>query len=62
VGEVGGGEAKKGETWSREAESLIRASGISFGASGVGLAKLRHRKDDAKRRAKLFGEFRVFGK
>jgi hypothetical protein len=34
-----------GETWGRVVESLIRASGISLGASGVGLVQLRHHED-----------------
>jgi hypothetical protein len=46
-----GEEAEKGETWGRVAESLIRASGISLGASGVGLVQLRHRQDLVVRRS-----------
>jgi hypothetical protein len=33
------------------AETLIRASGISLGASGVGLVQLRHRDDLMVRRS-----------
>jgi hypothetical protein len=50
VGEVGGG-AQEGETWGRVAESFIRASGITLGASGVGLVQLRHREDLMVRRS-----------
>jgi hypothetical protein len=44
VGEVGGGGGG-GKDVGRMEESLIRASGISLGASGVGLIQLRHRED-----------------
>jgi hypothetical protein len=39
-----GEEAEEGEKWSRVADSLIRASGISLGGSGVGIFQLRHLK------------------
>jgi hypothetical protein len=42
---------EEGETWGRVAESLIRASGISLGASGVDLVRLRHREDLVVRRS-----------
>ena len=41
----------EGETWGRVAESLIRASGISLGASGVGLVQARRREDLMVRRS-----------
>jgi hypothetical protein len=37
-------EAEEGKTWCRVTKFLIRASGISFGATGVGLLQLRHRE------------------
>jgi hypothetical protein len=46
-----GEEAEEGETWGRVAESLIRASGISLGASGVVLVQLRHREGLVVRRS-----------
>jgi hypothetical protein len=40
-----GEEAEDTEKWGLVAEFLIWASGISLGASGVGLVQLRHRED-----------------
>jgi hypothetical protein len=67
-----GGGAEDGETRSRVTEYLVRASGISLGASGLGLVQLRHREDmhgeaagrkrgDARRRTRLCVERRTFG-
>jgi hypothetical protein len=70
-----GEDAEEGETWGCEAESLIRASGINLGPSDVGLVQLRHLEDyvvlyneaagrkrgDARRRAKICWECRIFG-
>jgi hypothetical protein len=39
-------------------ESLFRASGISLGASGIGLVQLRHREDLMARRSGLQEEER----
>ena len=46
-----GEKAGEGKTWDRVKESLIRASGISLGASGVGLVQLRHCEDLMVRRS-----------
>jgi hypothetical protein len=46
-----GEKAEEGETRGRVAESFIRASGIIFGASGVGILQLRHREDLMSRRS-----------
>ena len=46
-----GEEAEGIKTWGRVEESLIRASGISLGASGVGLVQLRHREGVMVRRS-----------
>jgi hypothetical protein len=40
-----------GETWGRETESLVRASGISLDANGACLVQLRHREDLMVRRS-----------
>jgi hypothetical protein len=68
-----GEEAEEGETLRRVTESLIRASSISLGTSGIGFVQLRHvrtswydqaagrKRGDAKRRAKLYGVFQIYG-
>jgi hypothetical protein len=50
VSEVGG-EGGERVALGHVAESLIRASGISFGASGAGLVQLRHREGILLRRS-----------
>jgi len=40
-----GEKEEEGATWGLVEESLIKASGINPGASGVGLVQLRHRED-----------------
>ena len=62
----------EGETWGRVTEPLIRARSLGLGASGVGFGLLRHHEDlvvrrsgrqeegDARRRAKLWRECRIF--
>ena len=69
-----GEEAEEGKTWGRVAESLIRPSGISLGASGDDLvhrcATVRalwydeaagRKRGDARRRAKLCGKSSISG-
>jgi hypothetical protein len=53
-------ETEEGGRWGRVAESLIRASGISLGESGVALVQLRHRADLMVRRSDRQKEGRRF--
>jgi hypothetical protein len=46
-----GEEAEEGDTWGPMTEFFIRASGLSLGASGVGLVQLRHCEELMVRRS-----------